>query len=146
MGNEKMFRMDRLIRFADCDPAGIVYYPRYFDMFVTLLEDWLAQALDINYAECIRDRQLGLPTVKLECEFSNICRMGEILSLFLQVEQLGTSSLTFAIRGAVGDRDILNARAVLVATSLRDYRSVPIPEDLRAKAQNHLMAPAAPTP
>ena len=28
------------IRFSDCDPAGIVYFPHYFDIFNGLIEDW----------------------------------------------------------------------------------------------------------
>jgi 4-hydroxybenzoyl-CoA thioesterase len=27
------------IRFSHCDPAGIVYFPNYFDMFNGLIED-----------------------------------------------------------------------------------------------------------
>jgi len=32
------------IRFSHCDPAGIVYFPHYFDMFNGLIEDWLHRA------------------------------------------------------------------------------------------------------
>ncbi len=28
-----VFSRERLIRFSDCDPAGIVFYPQYFVMF-----------------------------------------------------------------------------------------------------------------
>ena len=28
------------VRFADCDPAGIVFYPRYFEMFNGLVDVW----------------------------------------------------------------------------------------------------------
>jgi DNA-binding MarR family transcriptional regulator len=35
------FRRPRLIRFSDCDPAGIVFYPQYFVMLNGLVEDWV---------------------------------------------------------------------------------------------------------
>jgi acyl-CoA thioesterase FadM len=31
------------IRFSHCDPAGIVYFPHYFDMFNGLIEDWYTE-------------------------------------------------------------------------------------------------------
>ena len=39
------------IRFSHCDPAGIVYFPHYFDMFNGLVEDWYTEQLGVNYAE-----------------------------------------------------------------------------------------------
>lgn len=41
------------IRFSHCDPAGIVYFPHYFDMFNGLIEDWYGQELGYDYAELI---------------------------------------------------------------------------------------------
>ena len=37
------------IRFSHCDPAGIVYFPHYFNMFNGLIEDWYAQELRYDY-------------------------------------------------------------------------------------------------
>ena len=34
------------IRFSHCDPAGIVYFPHYFDMFNGLIEDWSKDLAD----------------------------------------------------------------------------------------------------
>ena len=31
MAEDSEFCRPRLIRFSDCDPAGIVYFPRYFE-------------------------------------------------------------------------------------------------------------------
>ena len=39
------------IRFSHCDPAGIVYFPHYFDMFNGLIEDWYTEQLGVNYAK-----------------------------------------------------------------------------------------------
>jgi hypothetical protein len=52
------------VRFSHCDPAGIVYFPHYFDMFNGLIEDWYTQELGYDYAELITSsdrsfRQLG---------------------------------------------------------------------------------------
>ncbi|MFX5718350.1 acyl-CoA thioesterase, partial [Acinetobacter baumannii] len=69
------FRMQRPIRCSHCDPAGIVYFPVYFDMFNGTVEDWFTQGLDIDYATMILQRRLGLPIVHAECDFVIPSRM-----------------------------------------------------------------------
>jgi len=41
----KIFVHDQLIRFSHCDPAGIVYFPRFFDLAHSTMEDWFADGL-----------------------------------------------------------------------------------------------------
>jgi 4-hydroxybenzoyl-CoA thioesterase len=47
------------VRFSHCDPAGIVYFPHYFDMFNGLIEDWYTQELGYDYAELSVEREGG---------------------------------------------------------------------------------------
>ena len=58
------FQQQRAIRFSDCDPAAIVFYPQYFVMFNGLVEDWV-DAMGLGYRRLIAERRLGLPTVRL---------------------------------------------------------------------------------
>ena len=44
------FERRRRIRFGQCDPAGIVFYPQYFVLFNALVEDWVSDALGSPYA------------------------------------------------------------------------------------------------
>ena len=53
MSEAAAFRRERLIRFSDCDPAGIVFYPQYFVMFNGLVEDWVNDGLGIGYRQLI---------------------------------------------------------------------------------------------
>ena len=47
------YRKQVLIRFGDCDAAGIVFYPRYLDMFNSLVEDWFREKLDFSFTEIV---------------------------------------------------------------------------------------------
>ena len=96
------FRRERLIRFSDCDPAGIVFYPQYFVMFNGLVEDWVEEELKVGYRRLIVEQRIGLPTVRLEADFSAVSRMGDRVWLGLRVERMGTRSLTLALQ-ALGD-------------------------------------------
>ena len=127
------FSASRRIRFADCDPAGIVFFPQYFVMLNGFVEQWFDEALALPYAGLIAERRLGLPTVRLEADFCAISRHGDDLCLSLTVEKLGRSSLTLLHRFAADadDQLRLQVRQVLVCTSLQTHRPQALPDDLR---------------
>ena len=127
------FSTDVLIRFSHSDPAGIVYYPNYFDMFNALIEDWFGQALERNYADEILVHRRGLPTVHAECDFFIPSRMGDTLTMTLQVREIGRSSLKLAIHGHSGAEERLRANLVLVLITLDTGKSCAIADDLRRR-------------
>jgi hypothetical protein len=43
------FSMTRKIRFGHTDPASIVYYPNYFDMFTGIIEDFSDECVDASF-------------------------------------------------------------------------------------------------
>lgn len=125
------FRRERLIRFSDCDPAGIVFYPQYFVMFNGLVEDWV-NAMGIGYHRLITEQRIGLPTVRIEADFRAVSRFGDSVTLALAVERLGTRSLTLALQCVGVDDELrMQMRQVLVTTSLETHRALEIPAALR---------------
>jgi len=128
------FSVERRIRFSDCDPAGIVFYPQYFVMFNGLVEDWITEGLGIPYHELVVERRVGLPTVRLEADFKAVSRLGDPVTLSLDVERLGNRSLTLGLRctGRGGDDLRMSMRQVIVTTSLDTHKAIEIPGDLRA--------------
>jgi len=137
MENKPAFCVQQLIRFSHCDPAGIVYYPQYFNMFQSLIEDWFNTELKINYADFITVRQLGLPTARIECDFMVPSKIGEVLDLSLQIKRVGSKSFTLAIVGKLGNQLRIKAENVLVTTSLQTHTAILIPEDLLEKLNGY---------
>lgn len=125
------FRRERQIRFSDCDPAGIVFYPQYFVMLNGLVEDWVDDELGIGYRRLVIERGVGLPTVRLEADFRAVSRMGDRIVLSLAVERLGGRSITLSLRCDGADTR-MSLRQVLVTTSLVTHAAIDIPPDLRA--------------
>ncbi len=128
------FLRPRLIRFSDCDPAGIVFYPQYFVMLNGLVEDWMNEGLGLSYHGLVAQRRIGLPTVKLEADFRAVSRMGDQVTLGLAVERLGSRSMSLALRcfEPVSGELRMEVKQVLVTTSLETHRAVAIPDDMRA--------------
>lgn len=121
------------IRFSECDPAGIVFFPQYFVMLNGLVEDWFDDALGLGYREVVAGRQIGLPSVRLEADFKAVSRFGDDVSLQLQVERLGQKSLTLLHRcvSADGGELRMGLRQTLVTTSLQTHRAIEVPADIR---------------
>jgi len=127
-----LFRQTRKVRFSHCDPAGMVFFPRYLVQLNDLVEDWFDEALEINYAEFIATRKFGLPTVKLECSFLSPGIFGSEIEWQLSVERVGNSSIGLMVRGVDGDQLRFELHSVLVATSVHQGGAMALPEDLRA--------------
>jgi 4-hydroxybenzoyl-CoA thioesterase len=109
----------RRVRFGDCDPAGIVYFPRFFDWFHQAMESWFDQALGLPYAELITAERMGFPCVHTEADFKAGCRLGEDLVVELSVEKLGNSSVTLAYRVLGPDGSLrVTGRSVIVVAHL----------------------------
>jgi 4-hydroxybenzoyl-CoA thioesterase len=58
------------IEWSDCDPAGIVFYPRFFSMFDTSTTMLFEKALGMTGAEIYRHYNvIGYPIVGIEARF-----------------------------------------------------------------------------
>jgi 4-hydroxybenzoyl-CoA thioesterase len=125
------------IRFAHTDMAGIVYYPNYFDMFQSVVEDWFDHWLGIRYATLITERKVALPSVKAGCDFLAPARIGDILDLTVHLQRTGRSSIALAIDGAVRGVASLRGEVVLVTISLDTFKSIPIPPDIMERLNDY---------
>jgi len=121
------------VRFADVDPAGIVFYPRYFEMLNGAVEDWFAQDLGMDFKQMHLVDHIGVPTVKLEVTFLSPSELGDVLTITIVPEQVGRSSCNFTALFNGDGRDRLRAEVVLVCMDLEVQRSRPWPESVRER-------------
>ncbi|MBI1834851.1 MAG: acyl-CoA thioesterase, partial [Burkholderiales bacterium] len=134
------------IRFAHCDPAGIVLYPRYFELINGVVEDWCAQALEMSFHEMHMVQGIGLPTVHIETDFVKTSRLGDELIAELRVLKLGRASLTVEIIMKDEHAQLrLKAQLVLVLAKVDEQRAIALPEQLREKMQRYCETSAQPT-
>lgn len=130
----EVYRSDIPIRFSHCDPAGIVFFPRYLEMFNDLIEDWCRDALGVSFAEIHLKRGWGIPTVHLDVDFLAPSTLGDRLSATLRVNHIGKTSVGFDIVlcGSDGSERV-KGRQVIVFVDAAHKRPSSIPDDLRAR-------------
>jgi 4-hydroxybenzoyl-CoA thioesterase len=119
------------VRFEHCDPAGLIFYPRFFALVNEVVEDWFA-ALGHSFKALHETERKGVPTANISGEFIAPVRMGDTLSQSLTVKRLGAASCTLHHRANVGDKTVATFDHVLVFVDLDTMRPEPWPPALHA--------------
>jgi YbgC/YbaW family acyl-CoA thioester hydrolase len=120
------------VRFGDCDPAGIVYYPVLYHYCHVAFEEAWREAIGIPYPELVDRRRLGFPTVHVETDFRAPARYGDRLALDVAVDSIGSASVAFAFDATAHDRAVFSSRHVTVCLDLDRYEKCELPSDIRA--------------
>ncbi|MDX3906653.1 MAG: thioesterase family protein [Pigmentiphaga sp.] len=122
------------IGFKHCDPAGIVFYPRYVEMLNDAVEHWLKHGIGKGFALLHGERRVAIPIVNLQVDFVAPSRLGEELEAELRIEGVGRTSLKVAIElrgaGPAGTRRV-HAKLVLVFIDMNSMRPIAVPGDVR---------------
>jgi acyl-CoA thioester hydrolase len=123
------FRYSALTRvwFSDTDAQGVVYYGRYlpyFDHARTEYHRHLGR-LEVPGAEFV----MRAATI----EYHAPARFDDLLEVFVRVERIGTSSMTYDHAAYRLDDDALmvTAKQTIVLVSRAERRPTPIPDALR---------------
>lgn len=120
------------VMFQHCDPAGIVFYPRYFEMINEVVETLFRDALDWPFAQMhVRDRT-GVPMGRIETDFHAASRLGDELDWAFTVTRIGGASLAARVTASCKGEARLTADLTLIYVDLDAMRSIRWPEDKRA--------------
>lgn len=125
------FTTTRKVRFEHCDPAGIVFYPRYFEMLNACIEDWFEERLGRSFGQIHVKDGHAVPTARCEVRFTAPSRIGDPLALALRPRRLGRSSLDLEIDISSGAEARLHADFTLVHIAQATGRPETWPEALR---------------
>ena len=148
---EPVHRMPVRVGWGDCDPAGIVYFPRFFELFHEAMETWFSDHLGTPYRDVIVGRKIGFPSVHTEADFAAPSAFGETLLVELRVEKLGRTSITLAYRVLDALHPELVPRVTgrtvcaimdLDPQSATFRRALELPADLRARIESFMRGEA----
>lgn len=136
------FKTTKMVRFEHCDPAGLIFYPRYFQLSHQVVEDWFKDGLSSSHADLVVNQKVGIPTVHIEASFLAASRLEETLEFTLQVTKLGNSSVTLSITAHHQGELRCEINQVIVFSQLdpNDVKSVPIPNGIRTKMHKYMIA------
>ncbi len=91
-------KREKYIEWGDCDPARIVFNPRFFEWFDAAMAGIFATA-GINQRLLAETYGLaGMPIVESRAQFFKPCRYGDTVTIESQVLEFGRSSFKVAHR------------------------------------------------
>ena len=86
-------RRDVRIVWGDCDPAGIVFYPRYFEMFDTSTTALFERALGMTKYQFVKAfKSVGYPMVDTRARFLLPTRYGDDVVIETTITEIRRSS------------------------------------------------------
>ena len=129
-------RREIQIEWGDCDPFGIVFFPRYFEYFDACTNALFQRALGITKAEMLRRYQIaGIPLVQASCNFHVPSSFGDVVLVESCITRWGKSSFavqhklfrgeTLAVEGA--ETRVWTVRTAGVGST---PKSQPIPKEI----------------
>jgi len=81
------------IEWGDCDPAGIVFFPRYFAMFDSCTTALFSEALGMSKYQFFKHYKFaGYPMVDTPARFLKPCKFGDDVTIETKVVKFGRSS------------------------------------------------------
>ncbi len=133
------YRREARIEWGDCDPAGIVFFPRYFAMFDSCTTALLSQALGMSKYQFTRHYGFaGYPMVDTRARFVKPTKYGDDVVIETTIPRFGRSSFDVQHRLTLDGElcvECFDTR-VFVARDPDDpdtFRSTPIPAEVIAK-------------
>ncbi|MEM1363334.1 MAG: acyl-CoA thioesterase [Pseudomonadota bacterium] len=128
-----MFEIQQKVLFKHCDPAGIVFFPRYFEMMNDCVEIFFDEVLGHPF-EALH-RMGGVPTAQIETRFTAPSRHGDHLVLRIKIKHLGRSSARYWMTAHSNDELRFDTIATLVNVDTLG-RPTPWPPELAQKIKN----------
>jgi YbgC/YbaW family acyl-CoA thioester hydrolase len=111
---------------------------RYFES----AEIEFLRTLGINYEA---RQTYSLPRVHVECDFFRMIRHDDLIDIEVFVKTLGRSSIRFEFQTFNAAELAAKGAVVVACTDRETLRSVPIPDNLRAKLTDFLTEPQSAT-
>lgn len=129
-----MFQYPQKVLFKHCDPAGIVFYPRYFEMMNDCVEAFFDEVLGYSF-EAMHPYN-AIPTASITTRFRTPSRHGDQLILSLEVLRTGRSSAEFSITARCDSVVRFETTATVVHTE--NGHSSAWPEETRTLIQQQM--------
>tara|TARA_B100000767_G_scaffold83161_1_gene80050 strand:- start:1983 stop:2390 length:408 start_codon:yes stop_codon:yes gene_type:complete len=111
-----MFEIRQKVLFRHCDPAGIVFFPRYFEMMNDCVEAFFDQGLNCPFEQF--HQTAGIPTATITTTFTSPGRHGDMLDLRLNVTRVGRASFDYEMSCYCGKVQRFLTNATLVQIDL----------------------------
>jgi len=123
-----MFKQKHLIKFMDCDPAGILFFAKVFYFAHNTYEEFLKQS---NLYETVFDNpSFAFPIVKSTAQYYKPINKGKEISIELKIKNINEHSYTTVYLFQDGDQKVAEVEIVHVCVSKSEFKKASLPGSL----------------
>jgi acyl-CoA thioester hydrolase len=119
------------VRYAECDPQGVVFNSHYLAYFDTSLTE-LWRAAFGGYQSMI-ERGLDVMVLEAQLRFRSPARFDELLALQIAVTNLGNTSIASSHRIIRDGEPVVEGTMMHVLVELSTLKKTPIPDWMRGQ-------------
>jgi 4-hydroxybenzoyl-CoA thioesterase len=142
--SRRPFVVRKRVRWADCDPAGVVFTGKFSEYLLTAVGYLFDELGRGNYSAWLKDLQVDTPCKGLELAFHGALWPEDSFDMRCTVPQIRPHSYDIRVEAAQQDgRRIFSGRFSPICIGRQQRRRVPIPEAM-LQALEPFCAPAAP--
>lgn len=131
----------RRVEYRHCDPAGIVYYPRYFEMLHSVVEEFFRDHLGYAYGDMHRKAGRDVTQTRIKVDFIAAGSFEDELEFALEISGMTASDMALEIICAKSGQPRFKASATLVHTDMTTRAPCPWPSEISARlidGENHV--------
>lgn len=126
-----VFEKQIKVRFRHVDAAGIMFYPRYFELINDVVELWFDDGVGESFNQLHLVESRAVPTAHVTADFHAPSRLEDELTFELSVTRIGTASCSLDITASCEGQKRLSANVVLVHMDMETGKSLPWPQHTR---------------
>ena len=129
------FITSRRVEFSDTDAAGIMHFVAFFRMMEQAEHD-LLRSVGLSVISHETDGTMSWPRIAAKCEFKSAARFEDVLKIEVRITRLGTTSVTFAHRFTLEEREVATGEITIVCCRMvpgAPPQPLPIPAAIAEK-------------
>lgn len=129
------------VRWADCDPAGVVYTGKFVEYMLGAANLFYANLTELNYRDFLQAVGVDTPCRGLDMDFRGALWPDDEFLLQVGVAELRQSSFDLRVRAyqASGREVFVGRFTPICIPKTGERKSVPIPPAYRAALAQHLL-------
>ncbi len=134
----ELFRVQRLVEFADTDMAGIVHFSQFF-RYMESAEHAYLRACGLSVMLEWEGEHLTFPRVAASCDYARPARFEDVLDVTVRVERIGRSSIAYAFEFFKGEAAIAKGGITCVCCRVGPGHALEgreVPATLRERLQS----------
>lgn len=128
----------RRVKWGECDPAGVVYTPRFAEYVTNTFHLFLEQLLGDPLQQKLRELDIGTPAKAMSIEFKRSLWPDQVFDMTVRVSAIRNRTFDLAMQATDLERNDLFAAsftAICVGYDVREAK--PVPDLLREKLEKY---------